>query len=58
MYGNIHKRERSRKKIAIDWFSDESFNKIKDILIWKWLPVSVSKMVNNKRETKEFNKNS
>ena len=56
---SIHiKLKDQEKKVCIDWFSDESFNEIKNILVWKWLPVSVSKMVGTKRETEDFNKNS
>ena len=46
------------KKFAIDWFSSETLDEIKNVLVWKWLTVSLSKMVNNKRETEEFNKKS
>jgi len=56
---SIHIKEKNQeKKTAIDWFSKESFNEIKNILIWKWLPVSVSTMKGTKRETEDFNKNS
>ena len=56
---SVHIKERDQeKKTAIDWFSRESFNEIKNILIWKWLPVSVSTMKDTKRETEDFNKTS
>lgn len=56
---SVHIKEKNEdKKIAVDWFSKESFDAIKNILIWKWLPVSVSTMKGTKRETEDFNENS
>ena len=54
---SIHiKLKDQEKRVCTD--SDESFNEIKNMLVWKWLPVSMSKMVRTKRETEDFNKNS
>lgn len=56
---SIHiKKKNQEKKLSIDCFSEKSFNEMKNILIWKWLPVSVSIMKGTKRETEDFNKKS